>query len=77
MGGSFLTLKPQWPAQLNCWNEGADLLDLGAESTRPGSQVGSASKGADGQPAAPAVSAATVSAAEEQARLLPVLKRIL
>ena len=43
--------------------EGADLLDLGAESTRPGSRAG----GAD----------AAVSAEEEQARLLPVLEGIL
>jgi dihydropteroate synthase len=43
--------------------EGADLLDLGAESTRPGSRAG----GAD----------AAVSANEEQARLLPVLEGIL
>ena len=44
-------------------DEGADLLDLGAESTRPGSRAG----GAD----------AAVSAEEEQARLLPVLEGIL
>ena len=43
--------------------EGADILDLGAESTRPGARAG----GSD-----PAVSAA-----EEQARLLPVLEGIL
>jgi dihydropteroate synthase len=49
-------------------DEGADLLDLGAESTRPGSRVG----GGDGTDAAPAVSAD-----EEQARLLPVLEGIL
>jgi dihydropteroate synthase len=53
-------------------DEGADLLDLGAESTRPGSRAGFASTGAAGQPAALAVSAE-----EEQARLLPVLTRIL
>lgn len=44
-------------------DEGADILDLGAESTRPGSKAG----GTD----------AAVSAGEEQARLLPVLKGIL
>jgi dihydropteroate synthase len=48
--------------------EGADLLDLGAESTRPGSRAG----GATGTAMAPAVSAE-----EEQARLLPVLEGIL
>ena len=50
---------------VQCLDEGADLLDLGAESTRPGSRAG----GTDGAP--------TVSAEEEQARLLPVLEGIL
>jgi dihydropteroate synthase len=44
-------------------DEGADLLDLGGESTRPGSRAG----GED----------AAVSAAEEQARLLPVIEGVL
>ena len=43
--------------------EGADIVDLGAESTRPGSRAGDAD--------------AAVSAEEEQARLLPVLDGIL
>jgi dihydropteroate synthase len=43
--------------------EGADLLDLGAESTRPGSRAGGAE--------------ALVTSDEEQARLLPVVERIL
>jgi len=48
---------------LELLDEGADLLDLGAESTRPGTHVG--------------IDTATVSADEEQARLLPVLEGIL
>ncbi len=48
---------------LRLMDEGADILDLGAESTRPGSHTG----GAD----------AAVSAEEEQARLLPVLEGVL
>jgi dihydropteroate synthase len=48
---------------LRLLEEGADILDLGAESTRPGSRAG----GAD----------AAVSAEEEQTRLLPVLERVL
>jgi len=48
---------------LRLLDEGADLLDLGAESTRPGSRAG----GSD----------AAVNAEEEQARLMPVLKEIL
>ncbi len=43
--------------------EGADIVDLGGESTRPGSKAG----GAD----------ALVNSAEEQARLLPVLEGLL
>jgi dihydropteroate synthase len=71
-GGLFLNPKAAVARSMQLLDEGADLLDLGAESTRPGSRAGSDSKGADGQPAAPAVSAA-----EEQARLLPVLMGIL
>lgn len=48
---------------LQCLDEGADILDLGAESTRPGSRAG----GDD----------AAVSAVEEQERLLPVLQAVL
>jgi dihydropteroate synthase len=44
-------------------DEGADLLDLGAESTRPGSLAGRAD--------------AAVSAEEERARLLPVIEGVL
>ncbi len=47
-------------------DEGADIVDIGAESTRPGARVGG---GADGEPA--------VSAEEEQARLLPVVEGVL
>jgi dihydropteroate synthase len=49
-------------------DEGADLLDLGAESTRPGSRAGG-SKDSEQAP--------MVNAEEERARLLPVLAGIL
>ncbi len=62
-GGSFLDPQTAIAHALALLDEGADLLDLGAESTRPGSCAGGASP--------------AVSAAEEQARLLPVLKGIL
>jgi dihydropteroate synthase len=62
-GGIFLAPDAAVAHGLQLLEEGADLLDLGAESTRPGSRAGGA---------APAVSAA-----EEQARLLPVLEDIL
>ena len=56
---------------LKLLDEGADILDLGAESTRPGSRAGSAMS-TPGIEFAPAVSAE-----EEQARLMPVLRGIL
>jgi dihydropteroate synthase len=62
-GGSFADPAAAVAHAMRLLEEGADLLDIGGESTRPGSQAG-------GQ--APAVSAD-----EEQARLLPVLEGIL
>jgi dihydropteroate synthase len=67
-GGLFLDPQAAVAHAVQLLDEGADLLDLGAESTRPGSRAGSAA----GSTQAPAVSAD-----EEQARLLPVLKGIL
>ena len=62
-GGSFLAPEAAIAHALQLLEEGADLLDLGAESTRPASSAGSPSP--------------AVSAAEEQGRLLPVLEGIL
>jgi len=67
-GGFFLDPQAAIGHALMLIDEGADLIDLGAESTRPGSHAG----GSAGSPQAP-----TVSEGEEQARLLPVLKGIL
>jgi dihydropteroate synthase len=67
-GGSYFDSKKAVAHALQLLEEGADILDLGAESTRPGSRAG----GAAGSALAPAVSAD-----EEQARLLPVLEGIL
>jgi dihydropteroate synthase len=67
-GGLFLDPKAAVAHAMQLLDEGADLLDLGAESTRPGSRAG----GVGGSAGAP-----TVSAEEEQARLLPVLEGIL
>jgi dihydropteroate synthase len=63
-GGNYLDPDAAIARGLELIEHGADLLDLGAESTRPGALVGSG----DG---------ATVSADEEQARLLPVAEGIL
>jgi dihydropteroate synthase len=62
-GGSFLDPAAAVAHAIRMLDEGADLLDLGAESTRPGSRAGG--------------NAPAVSAQEEQARLLPVLEGIL
>ena len=62
-GGSFFAPEAAVAHGVQLLDEGADLLDLGAESTRPGSQAGGDSP--------------AVSADEEQARLLPVLAGIL
>lgn len=67
-GGAFLAPEAAVAHALQLLDEGADLLDLGAESTRPGSRAG----GEPGSPSAP-----LVSAKEEQGRLLPVLEGIL
>ena len=62
-GGSFLDAGSAVAHGLRLLAEGADLLDLGGESTRPGSSAGAEKP--------------FVSADEEQARLLPVLQGIL
>lgn len=67
-GGAFFSADAAIAHALRLLDEGADILDLGAESTRPGSRAG----GGAGSESAPAVSAE-----EELARLLPVLKGIL
>jgi dihydropteroate synthase len=71
-GGHFLDPHAAVAHALHLLDEGADLLDLGAESTRPGSRAGTSSTGS-----APSSPAPAVSAEEEQARLLPVLEGIL
>ena len=62
-GGSCLRPEMAAAYALRLLEEGADLIDLGAESTRPGSRAGAEDP--------------TVSAEEEQARLLPAIERIL
>jgi dihydropteroate synthase len=63
-GGNFLDTQAAITHALRLIDEGADLLDLGAESTRPGSQAGIPGE-------------AAVSTEEEQARLLPVVEGVL
>lgn len=62
-GGLFLVSEQAVSRALELLEEGADIVDLGGESTRPGSRAGGE------EPA--------VSADEEQTRLLPVVEGIL
>ena len=62
-GGMYFASEAAVEHALKLLDEGADLIDLGAESTRPGATAG----GDD----------PTVSAEEEQARLLPVIEGVL
>lgn len=62
-GGHFSSPANAIARAQDLLNQGADLIDLGAESTRPGSHAGG--------------DAPEVSAEEEQARLLPVLTGML
>ncbi len=61
-GGAFLESGKAVEQALRLLDEGADLLDLGAESTRPGSHAGG--------------ELPAVSAYQEQDRLLPVLEGV-
>ena len=63
-GGRFLDPQAGVARAIELLEEGADLIDLGAESTRPGSRAG-------------LLNSPAVSADEEQARLLPVIRGIL
>jgi dihydropteroate synthase len=67
-GGSFLDTEKAVGHALQLLDEGVDIVDLGAESTRPGSRAGGGAGAGD----APAVSAE-----EELARLLPVVEGVL
>jgi len=77
-GGRFLDPAAAVEHGLLLLDEGTDILDVGAESTRPGSLAGS-SIGPALHPNDEDLSlgAPVVSAEEEQARLLPVLEGIL
>jgi dihydropteroate synthase len=81
-GGRFVDPEAAVAHALELLDEGADLLDLGAESTRPGSHAGGGAGTAQAPWAhpndiKPSLDAPLVSADEEQARLLPVLEGIL
>lgn len=67
-GGRYFSVEAAIAHALTLLDEGADLLDLGGESTRPGSQAGGSAE---------AGHAPLVSATEELDRILPVVEGIL
>jgi dihydropteroate synthase len=75
-GGQFLDRDQAVAHAERLLEEGADILDIGGESTRPGARVDVAgSKAVEGKNVA-AVSAPTVSAEEELKRVLPVIAEL-
>lgn len=68
-GGQFLDPKRAIEHALRLLDEGADIVDIGGESTRPGAQVADAGTGAK--------AAAVVSEEEELQRVLPVIQGVL
>ena len=70
-GGRYLAPQAAIAHGLALLDQGADILDIGGESTRPG-----ASTSIHPPPAAPSLSAPAVSAEEELARVLPIIQAI-
>lgn len=70
-GGSFLASEKAVEHALHLLDEGADILDVGGESTRPGAHVGGEETLAAGTPKP------IVSAEEELQRVVPVLEGVL
>ena len=76
-GGQFLDRDQAVTHADRLLEEGADILDIGGESTRPGARVDAdGSKVVEGKKSAAAVSAPTVSAEEELKRVLPVIAEL-
>jgi dihydropteroate synthase len=76
-GGQFLDRDQAVARAERLLEEGADILDIGGESTRPGARVDAGgSKVAEGKKGAAPVSAPTVSAEEELKRVLPVIAEL-
>jgi dihydropteroate synthase len=81
-GGLYLDSGKAVDHALELLDEGADIIDVGGESTRPGASVVAAppqSEGRDGQATTPSASPTpkvAVSAEEELRRVLPVIAAI-
>jgi dihydropteroate synthase len=66
-GGQFLDPEKALAHALQLLSDGADLLDIGGESTRPGASVAGAAQKSDGK---------VVSEKEELDRVLPVIRKL-
>jgi dihydropteroate synthase len=76
-GGRFLDRDQAVAHAERLLEEGADILDIGGESTRPGARVDvGSSRTAEGQKGARGASVPTVSAEEELDRVLPVIAEL-
>ena len=76
-GGMYLAPEKAVEHGLQLLDEGADILDIGGESTRPGATVAAEEQNAGEKPASAAVNKKTaVTAEEELARVLPVITQI-
>ena len=73
-GGRFLDPEKAVEHALLLCDQGADLIDVGGESTRPGAQVEGSNPSQGSASASPA--RAVVSEEEERNRVLPVIKEI-
>jgi len=69
-GGQFLDPEKAFAQALHLLDEGADIIDIGGESTRPGAKVSGSGPTKKGEP--PKI----VSEKEELERVLPVIQRI-
>src|ERR1039457_2668951 len=70
-GGEFLQPERAVQHALQMLDEGADILDLGGESTRPGARIAVDEASAKSKPRP------VVTEAEELRRVMPVLQRVL
>jgi len=81
-GGEFLETTKAVERALHLMDEGADIIDIGGESTRPGAAVAASSSSSPSPGKGPAVAAGTpskkiaVSAEEELRRVVPVITEV-
>ena len=69
-GGQFLDPEKALEHALRMLGEGADIIDIGGESTRPGARVSPAGSGKAPEPAKP------VTEKEERERVIPVITKL-